>query len=164
MLERLVIEQAAEAIAQRKSRVFHGRMTRSGEDAVGADCGGMMEIFISVHGMRSRLVLVGAGHVNRAVAAAAAVLGFDLHVMDSYPESLQADRFPVGTQLIHLPNLGEACARIAIEADDFVLIATNSNDLEALQYLDHSVVIRFLFIYLFQYIYLCSFLYYLCIV
>ncbi len=134
MLERLVIEQAAEAIAQRKSRVFHGRMTRSGEDAVGADCGGMMEIFISVHGMRSRLVLVGAGHVNRAVAAAAAVLGFDLHVMDSYPESLQADRFPVGTQLIHLPNLGEACARIAIEADDFVLIATNSNDLEALQY------------------------------
>ena len=47
-----------------------------------------MSVFISVHGMRPRLVLIGAGHVNRAIAQSAALLGFDIAVADIYRESL----------------------------------------------------------------------------
>lgn len=40
MVERKVIEQALEALSEKASRMFHGRMARSGSDAVGSDCGG----------------------------------------------------------------------------------------------------------------------------
>ena len=134
MVERLVIDQAVEAIAERKPRIFQGRMTRSGEDAVGSDCGGSMKIFIDVHGLRPRLILLGAGHVNRAVAHAVEPLGFDVHVIDTYPESLNPTFFPASTRLMHAKDLPEAWERIRLEPDDFVLIATNSQDKEALTY------------------------------
>lgn len=74
MVERKVIEESLQALQERKPRLFHGRMARNGADAVGSDCGGAMSVFISVHGMRPRLVLIGAGHVNRAIAQSAALL------------------------------------------------------------------------------------------
>lgn len=84
MVERKVIEESLQALQERKPRLFHGRMARNGADAVGSDCGGAMSVFISVHGMRPRLVLIGAGHVNRAIAQSAALLGFDIAVADIY--------------------------------------------------------------------------------
>ncbi len=63
MVERKVIEESLQALQERKPRLFHGRMARNGADAVGSDCGGAMSVFISVHGMRPRLVLIGAGEV-----------------------------------------------------------------------------------------------------
>ena len=138
MVERLVIEQAIEAIAERKARIFQGRMARSGEDAVGADCGGTMRVFIDVHGLRPRLVLLGAGHVNRAVAKAAAPLGFALAVADTFAGSLDSEQFPTGTQLIAEESFSQACEKINLQAEDFVLIATNSQDKEALDYCIHK--------------------------
>lgn len=135
MVERLVIDEAIEAIAERKARVFQGRMSRTGEDAVGSDCGGSMKIYIDVHGLRPRLILLGAGHVNRAVARAAVPLGFDLHVVDTYAGSLNPELFPAGAHLLHAESLSAAWAALKLNADDFVLIATNSQDREALTYL-----------------------------
>lgn len=73
MVERKVIDEALLALQERKPRMFHGRMARNGADAVGSDCGGAMSVFISVHGLRPRLVLIGGGHVNRAIAEGSAV-------------------------------------------------------------------------------------------
>lgn len=120
MVERKVIEQALEALSEKASRMFHGRMARSGSDAVGSDCGGAMSVYISVHGLRPRLVLIGAGHVNRAVAQSAALLGFEVAVADIYPESLNPDYFPPATQLLHAETFSEAVENLAIRGDDFV--------------------------------------------
>lgn len=94
MVERKVIDEALLALQERKPRMFHGRMARNGADAVGSDCGGAMSVFISVHGLRPRLVLIGGGHVNRAIAQGAALLGFDIAVADVYRESVNPDAFP----------------------------------------------------------------------
>ncbi len=135
MIERLVIEQAISAIAERKARVFHGRMARTGQNAVGSDCGGAMSVYIDVHGLRPRLVLIGAGHVNRAIASAAKPLGFDIHVADIYSASLDPARFPAGTTLVHGESFPDAISKMTIEADNFVIIATNNQDCEALNVL-----------------------------
>ncbi len=63
-----------------------------------------MSVFISVHGMRPRLVLIGAGHVNRAIAQSAALLGFDIAVADIYRESLNPELFPPSTTLLMLSH------------------------------------------------------------
>lgn len=132
MVERKVIEESLQALQERKPRLFHGRMARNGADAVGSDCGGAMSVFISVHGMRPRLVLIGAGHVNRAIAQSAALLGFDIAVADIYRESLNPELFPPSTTLLHAESFGAAVEALDIRPDNFVLIATNNQDREAL--------------------------------
>ncbi len=132
MVERKVIDEALEAMAEKASRMFHGRMARSGTDAVGSDCGGAMSVFISVHCQRPRLVLVGGGHVNRAVAQGAALLGFDIVVTDIHSASLDPQLFPPTARLVHAESFAAAVERLAVGADDFVLIATNNKDREAL--------------------------------
>ena len=82
MVERKVIEESLQALQERKPRLFHGRMARNGADAVGSDCGGAMSVFISVHGMRPRLVLIGAGHVISPLPifiAKASILNYSHH-------------------------------------------------------------------------------------
>lgn len=135
MIERRVIEQALAAITERKARVFHGRMARTGQDAVGSDCGGAMSVYIDVHGLRPRLVLIGAGHVNRAIASAAKPLGFDIHVADIYAASLDPALFPAGTTLVHGESFTDAIGKMNIDAGNFVIIATNNQDCEALNLL-----------------------------
>ena len=132
MVERKVIEESLQALQERKPRLFHGRMARNGADAVGSDCGGAMSVVISVHGMRPRLVLIGAGHVNRAIAQSAALLGFDIAVADIYRESLNPELFPPSTTLLHSESFGAAVEALDIRPDNFVLIATNNQDREAL--------------------------------
>ncbi|MTH48368.1 selenium-dependent molybdenum cofactor biosynthesis protein YqeB [Intestinirhabdus alba] len=133
MVERKVIEEALEALREKAPRMFHGRMARTGSDAVGSDCGGAMTVYISVHGLRPRLVLVGGGHVNRAIAQGAAGLGFDIIVADVYEESLRPDLFPPTTRLLHAETFSAAIDRLAICPEDFVLIATHNQDREALE-------------------------------
>jgi xanthine dehydrogenase accessory factor len=132
MMERRVIEEALLALAERKPRLFHGRMARNGEDAVGSDCGGAMTVYIDVHGHSPRLVLVGAGHVNQAIAKAAAALDFNIHVADVYADNLNPDYFPPATRLLQAASFTEAIEALQIDAEDYVVIATNSQDKEAL--------------------------------
>ena len=132
MVERKVIDAALEALRERASRMFHGRMARTGSDAVGSDCGGAMSVYISVHGLRPRLLLVGAGHVNRAVAHAAARVDFDICVGDIYSASLCPDAFPLSARLVHAASFTDVVEAMAVRPQDFVLIATNNQDREAL--------------------------------
>lgn len=94
MVERKVIEEAVEALHEGRSRMFHGRMARNGQHAVGSDCGGAMSVYIAVHGVRPRLILLGGGHVNRAIAQLAAFLNIDIHVADVYAGESGAGSVP----------------------------------------------------------------------
>ncbi|MFW0766333.1 selenium-dependent molybdenum cofactor biosynthesis protein YqeB [Trabulsiella odontotermitis] len=132
MVERKVIDEALNALREKKPRMFHGRMARNGADAVGSDCGGAMSVYISVHGLRPRLVLIGGGHVNRAIAQGAALLGFEIAVADIYKESLNPDYFPPSAELLHADSFSAAVEQLDIKPDNFVLIATNNKDREAL--------------------------------
>lgn len=132
MIERYVIEQSLEALQERKARVVKGRMTRSGPEAMGMDCGGAMSVFIDVYGLRPSLILIGAGHVNRAVSHAAHVLGFDITVADAYAESLAEEHFPAGTKRVLGQNMEDAIDKLEINKDSFVVIATNHQDQDAI--------------------------------
>ena len=76
--------------------------------------------------------MVGAGHVNRAVAHAAALVDFDICVGDIYPASLCPEAFPLSARLVHGSSFTEVVEAMAVRPQDFVLIATNNQDREAL--------------------------------
>ena len=132
MVERHVIAEAIAAIKTGQSRMVDASMSRSGKNAMGMDCGGAMKVFIDVHNVKPQLLLIGAGHVNQAVAHLAARLGFAITVADSWKPNLAAERFPEFTRLIDGDTISDAISQITINPDTQVVIATNHEDTEAL--------------------------------
>lgn len=133
MMERLAIEEARTALQEGRSRLFHGTLSRKGPDAVGADCGGAMTIFIAVYPRRPSLVLFGAGHVNRALAQAAAPLGFPILVADPWAENLRHPALPENCTRVTGKNYSDILTKLTLNRDSFVVIATNHEDYEVLK-------------------------------
>ncbi|MCK5248983.1 MAG: XdhC family protein, partial [Spirochaetaceae bacterium] len=100
-LEAQVMEEAKEALADGVSRTVRRSLTPEGKDAAGMECGGAMVVRIDVTEAPPRLLLIGGGHVNLAIARAAAPLGFAVEVAESREEFCSADRFPMARSLHH---------------------------------------------------------------
>ncbi|MFN0152307.1 MAG: XdhC family protein [bacterium] len=75
---------------------------------------------------RPRVVLIGAGHVSRAVHAAATAAGFQVTVVDDREKYVAAERFP-GARRIVLPGYAELSERVDFAPHDFVVLATRGH-------------------------------------
>lgn len=135
MLERYVIEQAVEAIAAGAGRIVTGSMTSPGPQTLEHNDGSAVRVLISVFGQRNHLVLVGAGHVNRAIARIAHTLGFTLTVIDTYAQSLDASNFPTHANLIQTNDLLKGLEQLVIDRNSYVVVATNREDRTAVHQL-----------------------------
>ncbi|WP_419831935.1 selenium-dependent molybdenum cofactor biosynthesis protein YqeB [Endozoicomonas atrinae] len=132
MIERHVISEAIDALKEGRSRVVKGSMSRTGKDAMDMDCGGTMTVHIDVQGIRPDMLLIGGGHVNRAVAKLASELGYRITVADSWEPNLNAKLFPPNTQLILGETIQDAINQVTIRDNTQVIIATNHEDTTAL--------------------------------
>lgn len=85
---------------------------------------------------RCRLVIVGGGHVGKAVADLAYDLEFDVWVVDDREPFVSAERFPRAVQRIAGP-VDDVLPRLEITPDTFCLIVTrgHNHDEEALYHL-----------------------------
>jgi xanthine dehydrogenase accessory factor len=85
---------------------------------------------------RCRLVIVGGGHVGKAVGDLAADLGFDVWVIDDRAEYVSAERFPKAAQRISGP-IDRVLPELPITPDTYCLIVTrgHNHDQEALFHL-----------------------------
>ncbi|WP_263079034.1 selenium-dependent molybdenum cofactor biosynthesis protein YqeB [Endozoicomonas sp. Mp262] len=132
MIERHVINEAMAALKEGRSRTVKGSMSRAGKDAMDMDCGGTMKVHIDVQGIRPDMLLVGGGHVNRAVAKLAAVLGYTMTVVDSWEPNLNARFFPPQTRFFLGGTITGAIGQATIRDNTQVIIATNHEDTVAL--------------------------------
>jgi xanthine dehydrogenase accessory factor len=85
---------------------------------------------------RCRLVIVGGGHVGKAVGELAADLEFDVWVVDDRPEFVAEERFPRAEKRISGP-IDRVLPDLKITPDTYCLIVTrgHSHDQEALFHL-----------------------------
>ena len=81
-----------------------------------------------------RLLIVGAGHIGRAVARQASWLDFDITVVDDRPEYASRENFPPGTSLV-VSEIERAVREFPVSADTYIVIVTrgHSYDAEALR-------------------------------
>jgi xanthine dehydrogenase accessory factor len=98
-IEGKVIIQAMESIKDGKCR--NESFSLTGEVGV---CGGEVEVFIEPIQSRDELVIVGAGHVGRAVYNAASELPYRMKIFDDRPEFV--DELPEG-ETFPIPELGK---------------------------------------------------------
>lgn len=136
-VERELVEEARRALVDGRPRL----VTRHLGHDLAMCCGGEMQSFVEPMNIPEPLVLVGAGHVHRALAPIAAALGFDVTVADNLDELLSAERFP-GSRLAQSFSPSEWGVRL--DARAHVVVATRDHDVDqevllALSRLDASL-------------------------
>lgn len=129
--EQYVIARALEAIAEGKSRAC--RFPEIDDDSHIMLCGGWMSFFIDVETPGYQLLLLGAGHVNQAVARLGAVTGFSIIVPDDRKSLLKAESFPPSTRLVYGETIEEAAGKVKITGETYIVVATGSEDKDALR-------------------------------
>jgi len=129
-IEARSLEAAAAAIAEGKSRLYTAKLTDAEAGGIGMMCGGSCDVFIAVHCPEPRLLLLGAGHVNRCLARLVDGLGYRVTVVDDRPEWCNADNYPHAERVLALPE--DAMPDLGVDASTFVVVATRDRDTPAI--------------------------------
>ncbi len=119
-IEQVLVDEAKASLADGKPRLHRHHLTHD----LAMCCGGEMEAFVEPMGRKEWLVLVGAGHCNRALAPIALSLGFDVVVADEEESAASAERFP-GVRLVHAWDPGDF--GVPLDTDTYVVVATRDH-------------------------------------
>lgn len=120
-----VIESAIESIKSGRPTRYSVHLTHE----LGMCCGGAMEAYIEPLEKTVDLVIYGAGHVGAAVAQFAHASGFTVSVIDERDEFADAERFPVGIQVINQHPL-RSLDSLPWGENTYHLIVTHSHQLD----------------------------------
>jgi xanthine dehydrogenase accessory factor len=120
-VEMEVIDAALAAIARGAPATLSLALT----EEYGHVCGGSLVIYIEPLGLAPRLVIVGAGHVGRALATVARFAGFRVMVSDERAEYATKEQVPDAHEILH-GDAEKALAAVPADAETFVVIATHS--------------------------------------
>ncbi len=124
-VEMEVIDKALAAIARGTPATISLALT----EAYGHVCGGSLTIYIEPLGLAPRLVIVGAGHVGRALATVARFAGFRVIVSDERAEYASREQVPDAHEIFH-DDAEKALSAVPVDAGPYVVIASHSHELD----------------------------------
>ncbi|MDD5467644.1 MAG: XdhC/CoxI family protein [Anaerolineales bacterium] len=127
-LERRVIAAAVQAIADGKPRLLEYSMSDPARGDPGV-CGGQMEVYVEPILPKPTLVVVGSGHVGKAVAWLAHWLGFRVAVNDDRAEFCTPEAVPGGDDFYPCA-LQELPARLRITSSTYLALTTRGADVD----------------------------------
>jgi xanthine dehydrogenase accessory factor len=121
-MERLIVKQALEALAEGKPRTLHFAMgipPREGMIAIDSKCGGEVKIFMDIVKPEPRFIIMGSGWIAQATARYAKNCGFEVKVVDDAATAKQ-DCFP-GMKVVN-GKYPESLGDVEIRPSDFVAV------------------------------------------
>jgi len=121
-IESTVIDRARELVDSRDPVLLSFELSSD----VGMTCGGTMDIFLEPIAAGPSVLVVGCGHVGRAVAAAAKQAGFRVAVVDDRPDVVTAERFPSADRRF-VGNTELVGRDLAIDESSFVVVVTRGH-------------------------------------
>ncbi len=127
-LENRVIAQAREAIKDGKSRLLEYNMTDPARGDPGV-CGGQVEVYVEPLLPKPTIVVIGAGHVGKAVAHLAHWLGYQVVVNDDRPEFCTPEFVPDADQ--YLPyKMAELPQYLEITSWTYLVLTTRGSNVD----------------------------------
>ncbi len=132
-VEEAVIAEAMAAIDAGADRLVKYDLDAGAPGGTPMYCGGALSVFIEVSVAKPRLVLVGAGHVGKAVARLAAGLGWRVAVVDDRDERETAETIREAAEIYVRADIAEAVRAAPIDAETYVAIFTKNADEAALR-------------------------------
>jgi xanthine dehydrogenase accessory factor len=127
-MENRVTAEALQVIRDRQPRIVPYRFSDPTHGDPGV-CGGEIEVFIEPLRSRPTLIVVGVGHVGRAVAHLAHWLGFRLVVSDDRTEYASQGIVSEADQTICC-LLGELPKRVTIDDQTYLVLTTRNVTLD----------------------------------
>lgn len=130
-IEAEVIQHALMAMQDGKPRTSPFELTeRNG----GLVCGGSLLVYIEPVLVDPRLVILGAGHVGKALSRLAAFSGFHVTVADDRPEFANRDTIPDAHEIV-VGDFSTVFPNAPVDPATFIVIATrgHNHDLDAVQ-------------------------------
>lgn len=121
-MESRVIAAAREAVADGQPRLLHYQLSDLSDGDPGV-CGGEVEVFVDPIGTRDTIVVVGGGHVGKAVCHLAHWLGFRTVLCDDRPEYTTLEAAPDADERITCA-LAEIPGRVAIDPRTYLVLTT----------------------------------------
>lgn len=135
-LEKRIIELSIEAIKEGESYSINIPLHESGVDMI---CGGEVDVFIDVYKNKSKLLIIGGGHVGHAIYNFANLLDFNIVIFDDREEFVNNERFPQAHELI-CGYIKEKLESYPIDDNTYIVIVSRGHayDEEALEVVVNS--------------------------
>ncbi len=121
-VENRILQEALEALMEGKNRVVSYKMV-SPEKGDPGICGGQLEVFVEPILARPTVVVVGGGHVGKAVSHLASWLGFHVVVSDDRPEWCSPEEHPDADEFIVAP-MAELPEKLTITPQTYLILTT----------------------------------------
>ena len=128
-MESRVVQVALEVLAENKARLLEYSLNDPTRGDPGV-CGGQMEVFVEPIKPQSTVVVVGIGHVGRAVADLAHWLGFRVVVSDDREELCTPEEVP-HADVFQPGPLAELPAKLNLNAQTYVILTTRNVKIDA---------------------------------
>ncbi len=128
-VESRVIQEAMEALKEGVNRVVNYKMVnpQAGDPGI---CGGQLEVFVEPILPRPTVVVIGGGHVGKAVSHLASWLGFRVVVTDDRPEWCTPEVHPDADEFIVAP-MDELPEQMAITPQTYLILTTRGLTVDA---------------------------------
>jgi xanthine dehydrogenase accessory factor len=127
-LEHRVLDEAWIAMTDGESRLLTYRMADPSRGDVGV-CGGTVEVFVEPILPPAMVLVVGAGHVGKAVVHLAKWLGFRVAVSDDRPEFCTQEAVP-GADAYYPVDMGELPKHLKINKRTYIVITSRGANVD----------------------------------
>jgi xanthine dehydrogenase accessory factor len=124
-VESRVISEALDVIHSGKSRVLEYKMVNPQQGDPGV-CGGTLQVFVEPVLPKPRLLIIGGGHVGKAVAHLAKWLGFRVAVSDDRPEFCTKEENPDADEFYPVA-MDELPALLKITPQTYIILTTRGS-------------------------------------
>jgi xanthine dehydrogenase accessory factor len=127
-MESQVIELGLKVMKEKTPQrsLYEFRDPESGDVGV---CGGEMEVYVESIQPESRLIVIGVGHVGKAIAFLASWLGFTVIVADDRPDFATPEVVP-RANAHHTCSMGELPELLGITENDYLVLTTRGVTLD----------------------------------
>jgi xanthine dehydrogenase accessory factor len=128
-LEHRVLDEAWMAISDGQPRYLHYNMADPSRGDPGV-CGGQVEVFVEPILPTPTLVVIGAGHVGKAVVHLAKWLGFRVAVSDDRAEFCNPEATP-GADEYYPVEMGKLAESLKITKRTFLVVTSRGSSVDA---------------------------------
>jgi xanthine dehydrogenase accessory factor len=127
-MENRVLAEARLALQDGKARLLQYQMSDPARGDPGV-CGGQVEIFVDPIVPKPTLLLIGSGHVGKAVAHLAHWLGFRVVVNDDRPEFCNPEAVPEGDAFHPVP-MAELLQHFRVNHWTYIVLTTRGVNID----------------------------------
>lgn len=128
-LENRVRKEALDAISDGKPRLLSYMMNDPARGDAGT-CGGQVEVFVEPILPPTTIIVIGGGHVGKAVAHLAKWLGYRVAVSDDRPEFCTAEENPDADEFYPYP-ISELPSHVDITYQTALVLTTRGSQVDA---------------------------------